>query len=100
MRSTSSALPCSTIRPEIHHCNIVRQVLDHRKIVGDEQVGNTQLALQFFQQIEIRDGVAKDDDVPAFAGRIYDETQRMIALVGISSGFPGWTKKARKWRWK
>jgi hypothetical protein len=25
----------------------VRQVLDHRKIVGDEQVGNTQLALQF-----------------------------------------------------
>ncbi len=29
----------------------------------------------------IRDGVAKDGDVPAFAGRIYNETRRMIELV-------------------
>lgn len=30
----------------------------------------------------IQNGIAKEEDVPRFAGRIYDETQRLIALVG------------------
>ncbi|MGF6376499.1 two-component system phosphate regulon sensor histidine kinase PhoR [Clostridiales Family XIII bacterium PM5-7] len=30
----------------------------------------------------IQHGIAKEEDVPRFAGRIYDETQRMITLVG------------------
>lgn len=30
----------------------------------------------------IQNGIVKEEDVPRFAGRIYDETQRLIALVG------------------
>ena len=37
---------------EIHHCDIVRQVLNHGKIVSNEQVGDTELFLQILQQIQ------------------------------------------------
>lgn len=30
----------------------------------------------------IRDGLAKEEDIPGFAGKIYDESKRMITLVG------------------
>ena len=30
----------------------------------------------------IKNGIAKQEDIPRFAGKIYDETQRMIRLVG------------------
>ncbi len=30
----------------------------------------------------IRDGLAKEEDIPRFAGKIYDESKRMITLVG------------------
>ena len=37
---------------QIHDSNIVRQVIHHRKIVGDEQVGNAEFTLQMFEQIQ------------------------------------------------
>ena len=37
---------------EIHHRDAVADVLDHREIVGDEQIGEPELALQVHQQIE------------------------------------------------
>src|SRR5678815_5914156 len=38
--------------PEIHHGDAPADVLDHREIVRDEQVGETELRLQVFQQID------------------------------------------------
>ena len=37
---------------EIHHRHPVGDVLDHRQIVADEQVGNPELRLQVLQQID------------------------------------------------
>ena len=38
--------------PQVHHRNLVRQILDHGDVVRDEQVGQAEIALQLFQQIE------------------------------------------------
>ena len=37
---------------EVHHRDVMREVLDHREVVGDEQVGNAELALQLLEQVE------------------------------------------------
>ena len=37
---------------EIHHCHVVRQIVDDGKIMGDEQLGNAEFFLQRFQQIQ------------------------------------------------
>jgi len=38
--------------PEIHHCDLVAEMLDHAEIVRDEDIGQAALALQPFQQIQ------------------------------------------------
>ncbi len=35
--------------PEIHHCDLVREKLDHRDVVGDEEVGEPLFLLQVFE---------------------------------------------------
>ena len=36
----------------VEHGHVVAQVVDHRQIVADEQIGDAAVALQFLQQIE------------------------------------------------
>jgi hypothetical protein len=36
---------------EVHHCNAIREVANHREVVGDEEVGNTQTLLKVLEQI-------------------------------------------------
>ena len=40
------------MRPEIHHRDARADVLDHRQIVRDEQVGEAEFLLQVFQQVD------------------------------------------------
>jgi hypothetical protein len=35
-----------------HHSDIVCQVLHHSKVVGDKQIGNAEISLQFLQQVQ------------------------------------------------
>ena len=37
---------------QVHHAHAVADVLDHRQVVGDEQVGQAELAAQVQQQVE------------------------------------------------
>ena len=37
---------------EIHHRDAVADVLDHREVVGDEQVGEAEFLLQVHQQVD------------------------------------------------
>src|SRR5665647_2994970 len=37
---------------EVHHGNTIGDVLDHRKIVGDDQVGEVELVLEVFEQVD------------------------------------------------
>ena len=50
--STSSTVPCSTMRPEVHDRHLVREKLDHRDVVGDEEIGQAQPLLQILQQVQ------------------------------------------------
>ena len=50
--NTSSASPCSTIAALVHHRHPMGQVLDHRQVVADEQVGQSELVLQIQQQVD------------------------------------------------
>src|SRR3989440_574267 len=36
----------------IHHGDAVRDVLDHRQVVGDEKVGQVELLLEVFQKVD------------------------------------------------
>ena len=38
--------------PEIHHADAVGDVRDHREVVGDEEVGEAELALQVLHQVQ------------------------------------------------
>jgi len=38
--------------PEIHHRDPITDVLDHREVVGDEQVGQLQFILKVHQEID------------------------------------------------
>ena len=38
--------------PEVHHRHPVADVVDHTQIVRDEQVGQVELFLQFFEQVD------------------------------------------------
>ena len=42
----------STMRPRAHHRDAVGHVVDHREIVGDEQIGEAQFLLQILEQVE------------------------------------------------
>ena len=37
---------------EVHDGDAVREVFDHGEIVGDEEIGESELALEFFEQID------------------------------------------------
>ena len=50
--NTSSASPCSTIAAPVHHRHLMGQVLDHRQVVADEQVRQSELVLQIQQQVD------------------------------------------------
>jgi len=60
------------MRPGLHHGHAVGDVLDDADVVGDEQVGQAELALQLFEQIqdlrlhadvERRRGLVADDQL-------------------------------------
>ena len=36
----------------MHHCYPVRDVIDHRKVVGDEKIREAELRLEVFQQVQ------------------------------------------------
>ena len=38
--------------PEIHHSHFMRQIFDHAKVVGNEEIGDAKIVLERFQQIE------------------------------------------------
>eukprot|EP00825_Cyclidium_porcatum_P015894 TRINITY_DN19133_c0_g1_i1.p3 TRINITY_DN19133_c0_g1~~TRINITY_DN19133_c0_g1_i1.p3 ORF type:complete len:167 (-),score=13.20 TRINITY_DN19133_c0_g1_i1:37-537(-) len=38
--------------PQIHHSHVVGQIFDDCKVVGNEQIGDAQFALQLLQQIQ------------------------------------------------
>jgi len=38
--------------PQVHHCNLVRDVFNDRNVVGDEQVRQAKIALQGLEQVE------------------------------------------------
>ena len=40
------------IRDRVHNADRIRNMLNNRKIVGDEQVGQVIFIMQFFQQID------------------------------------------------
>ena len=46
--------PCPVLddAAEIHDRHVVREIVDHREVVGDEQIGQPQFVLQLAQQIE------------------------------------------------
>ncbi len=49
------ASPCrrsSTMRPEVHHADLVAHVADHRQVVRDEQVGEALGRLQLLHEVE------------------------------------------------
>ncbi len=57
---------------EVHHRNTVGNVLHHREVMGDEQVGEAELVLQVFEEVndlgldrnvQRRDGFVGDDEV-------------------------------------
>ena len=67
---------------KIHHGDAVGDVAHHRKIVGDEQVGQAKLLLQIFQEV---DDLCLDGDVEGGNGLVEDEqirTQRQRAGDG------------------
>ncbi len=37
---------------EVHHCDLMRQKLHHRNIVGDKKIGESKFALQHPQQVQ------------------------------------------------
>ena len=49
---SSRAGAISTMRPEVHHRDAVADVLDHRQVVRDEDVGQAELLLQVFEQVD------------------------------------------------
>ena len=76
-----STVPTSTSLPEVHDPDAVREVLDDRQVVADEQVGQLELALEVEQQVEDlaldrhverRDRLVRDDEVRAQRERARD----------------------------
>ena len=37
---------------EVHHGHAVRDVTDHREVVGDEQIGQPELGLEILEQVD------------------------------------------------
>ena len=86
---------------QVHHRNPRRDVLDHRQVMGDEQVGDAELALQVLQQVDDL-GLHRDiqrrhrlvaDDQPRFASqRTRDAYALALAareLVRVALGMLG-----------
>ena len=51
-RRARACRPISTILPEVHHRDAVGDVLHHREVVRDEEVGEAQAPLQVLQQVD------------------------------------------------
>src|SRR5215212_6249411 len=59
---------------EVHHGYPVRDVLDHREVVGDEDVGEVELLLEVLQQV---DDLGLDRDVQRRDGLVADDQARV-----------------------
>ena len=58
----------------IHHSDPVRDVLDHRQVVGDEKVCQVELLLEVFQKV---DDLRLDRDVESGDRLVADDEQRL-----------------------
>ena len=61
---------------EVHHRDAVRDLVDHREVVGDEDVRQLELALQVLQQVE---DLRLDRDVERRHGLVADDQLRPSA---------------------
>ncbi len=61
-------------RPQVHHRHAVADVLHHAHVVGDEQVGQAQVALQLLQEVE---DLCLDRDVQRAHRLVADEQVRL-----------------------
>src|SRR5215207_4981780 len=86
---------------EVHHRDTLRDLANHRQVVGDEQIGESPLALQVGQQVEYlrlhrnverRDGFVAHDEAGLHRQRARDADPLALAageLVRISTRIAG-----------
>ena len=65
---------------QVHHGDVVREVVDHGQVVGDEDVGQTHLLLKLFQQVQ---DLRLDGDVQGGDWLVTDDK---LGLHGQSPG--------------
>ena len=78
----SSAGPCSTIRPKIHHPQTIRHVTHDREVMADEQVSQPQPLLQVPHQVQ---DLRLDRDVQR-AGRLVAHQEIRLARQRAGDG--------------
>ena len=107
LSNTSSVVAASTMRPLLHHADVVGDDAHDREVVGDEEVRQAELGLQVGEQaqdlrlhehVERRDRLVEDDDLGLQRERTRDgdalalaarELVRVAAARACAAATPG-----------